>query len=95
MRGTAEKHALINDPAVRGEALKFLFAELQGITTIQFAFPVAVVAMYWDYVDNAQLLGWMVSLVILYALWQELIGTDQRAPETTSPARRTAAGTVP
>ena len=68
MRGTAEEQELINNSAVRGQALKFLFAELQGITTIQFAFPVAVVAMYWDYVDNAQLLGWMLSLFILYAI---------------------------
>ena len=68
MRGTAEEHELINDPAVRGQALKFLFAELPGITTIQFSFPVAVVAMYWDYVDNAQLLGWMASLFSLYAI---------------------------
>jgi signal transduction histidine kinase/CheY-like chemotaxis protein len=68
MRGSAEEHALINDPAVRGQALKFLFAELPGITTIQFSFPVAVVAMYWDYVDNAQLLGWMVCLFALYAI---------------------------
>jgi len=68
MRGTIEEHELINDPAVRGQALKFLFAELPGITTIQFSFPVAVVVMYWNYVDNAQLLGWMASLFILYAL---------------------------
>lgn len=68
MPGTTDEHALIKNPAVRSQALKFLFAELPGITTIQFAFPVAVAAVYWDYVDNPLLLGWAICLITLYAV---------------------------
>ncbi len=68
MNSTVIEHDLINDPAVRRQALSFLFTQLPGVTTIQFSFPLAVVALYWNYVDKGLLLGWLAGLFTCYAL---------------------------
>jgi len=68
MNSTSAEHDLINDPAVRRQALSFLFTQLPGVTTIQFSFPLAVVALYWNYVGKGLLLGWLAGLFTCYAL---------------------------
>jgi len=69
---------VISNSAVRGEALKFLYAELPGVTRIQLSFPPAVVALYWNYVDKRLLLGWMISLFVMYGLRIALAGRFNR-----------------
>jgi len=68
MNSTAIEHDLINDPAIRRQALSFLFAQLPGVTTIQFSFPLAVVALYWNYISKGLLLGWLAGLFACYIL---------------------------
>ncbi len=69
MKDSDAESSVIRNPVVREQALRFLFAELPGVTTLQLAFPLAVVAVCWNSsVGKELLLGWMIGLFVMYGL---------------------------